>query len=122
MRRIPSLDGLRAISITAVVLGHMAKSYHAPRIFWDYYASVGVQIFFVISGFLITGILLREHETFGRIDLARFYLRRSLRIFPAAIVFMCVACIFFWRDLRWYDIMAALLYVANMDHVRPWIF
>jgi peptidoglycan/LPS O-acetylase OafA/YrhL len=122
MKRIPSLDGLRAISITLVVLGHMAKSYHAPRIFWEHYAAVGVEIFFVISGFLITQILLRERETSGGIDLPRFYLRRSLRIFPAAVVFICVAVAFFWRDLRWYDILAALLYVANMDHVRPWIF
>ena len=121
MKRIPSLDGLRAISIVLVILGHLAKSGHAPRVFWSYYAAVGVQIFFIISGFLITGILLSEHERTGNINLKNFYIRRSLRIFPAAIVFMLVAFAMFWPQLRWYNMVAALLYVANHDHARPWI-
>jgi peptidoglycan/LPS O-acetylase OafA/YrhL len=78
VKRIPSLDGLRALSIRLVVLGHMAKSGDAPQIFWDYYAAVGVEIFFVISGFLITSILLREHERTESINLKNFYIRRSL--------------------------------------------
>jgi peptidoglycan/LPS O-acetylase OafA/YrhL len=121
VKRIPSLDGLRAIAISMVVLGHMAKSGHAPRIFLEYYATVGVQIFFVISGFLITGILLREHDQTASISLTRFYARRSLRIFPAALVFLFFAFAFFWKDLRWYNMLAALLYVANHDASRPWI-
>jgi len=56
----------------------MAKSGDAPQIFWDYYAAVGVEIFFVISGFLITSILLREHERTESINLKNFYIRRSL--------------------------------------------
>ena len=44
VKRIPSPDGLRALSIRLVVLGHMAKSRDAPQIFWDYYAAVGVEI------------------------------------------------------------------------------
>jgi len=100
----------------------MAKSYHAPRIFWDTYGAVGVQIFFVISGYLITSILLREHEKTATIDLPKFYLRRSLRIFPAAFLFMAIAAVFFWRELRWYNILAATFYFANLDSSRPWIF
>jgi peptidoglycan/LPS O-acetylase OafA/YrhL len=121
MKRIPSLDGLRAISILLVVAGHMARSGHAPQIFWACYAEIGVRIFFVISGYLITGILLREHEQTSTISLREFYIRRAFRIFPAALVFLLVVFVFYWHQLRWFDIAAALLYVANMDPWRPWI-
>jgi len=104
-----------------VVLGHLAKSHHAPRVFWDHYGPAGVNVFFVISGYLITSILLREHEATATINLSRFYLRRSLRIFPASFVFLFVAFLFFWHSLHWYDMVAAMLYVANLDHARPWI-
>lgn len=61
MKRIPS-HGLCAISIAMVLVGHLAKSGHGPRIFWTTYAGIGVSIFFVISGYLITTILLKEHR------------------------------------------------------------
>lgn len=121
VKRIPSLDGLRAISIALVVVGHLAKSGHAPRIFWDIYSALGVKIFFVISGYLITTILLREQERTSRINLREFYIRRAYRIFPAALVFMLIAFAVYWRELRWYDMAAAMLYVANLDIRRPWI-
>ena len=122
MKRIPSLDGVRAISILLVVLGHLAKSRHAPQIFWEYYADTGVRIFFVISGFLITTILSKEHTRTSTISLRTFYLRRAYRIFPAAVVFILVMVVAYWRELRWYNIAAAFLYVANFDYTRPWIF
>lgn len=121
MKRIPSLDGLRAISIIFVVLSHMSKSGHAPRIFFQF-AATGVSIFFVISGYLITSILLREREHAGTINLREFYIRRAYRIFPAAFVFMAVAIVVFWPQFRWYHIAAGLLYVANYDLTRPWVF
>ncbi len=73
-----SLDGLRAISILAVIW------YHDPllRLLWRT-GFLGVHLFFVISGFLITTILLREKSQYGRISLRNFYIRRTLRIFPA---------------------------------------
>ncbi len=73
-----SLDGLRAISILAVMW------YHAPELrpIWRT-GFLGVHLFFVISGFLITTILLREKSDYGRISLKNFYIRRTLRIFPA---------------------------------------
>jgi peptidoglycan/LPS O-acetylase OafA/YrhL len=121
VKRIPSLDGLRAISIIFVVLGHMSKSGHAPVIF-NQFAATGVSIFFVISGYLITSILLRERERTGTINLREFYIRRAYRIFPAAFVFMAVAIVVFWPQFRWYHIAAGLLYVANYDLARPWVF
>jgi peptidoglycan/LPS O-acetylase OafA/YrhL len=116
---IPSLDGLRAISILLVVLGHLAKSRHAPQIFWDHYANTGVRIFFVISGYLITTILLREQSRTSTISLRTFYLRRAYRIFPAALCFMLAMTVVYWRDFRWFNIAAAFLYVANFDYSRP---
>lgn len=122
MKRIPSLDGLRAISILLVVLGHLAKSSHAPLIFWEHYAATGVRVFFVISGYLITTILLNEQQRTSTISLRTFYIRRAYRIFPAALFFVFAMTIAYWRDLRWYNIAAAFLYVANFDVSRPWIF
>lgn len=75
----PSLDGLRALSIIPVVWHH-ATPYPLPGVFGR--GGIGVDLFFAISGFLITTLLLRERQTFGTIDLRAFYLRRTLRIFP----------------------------------------
>src|ERR1700722_669076 len=86
-RNIPSLDGLRAVSVGMVVTAHL-NGILAQKIpflpFWLYifWGSLGVQIFFVISGFLITHLLLKELNITGSISLGRFYFRRALRIFP----------------------------------------
>ena len=72
---IRGLDGLRAFAVLAVIIGHATP--FAPG------GSVGVNIFFVLSGFLITSILRREHAATGRIDLRSFYIRRFLRLTPA---------------------------------------
>jgi len=122
MQRIPSLDGLRAISITLVVLSHLVKWRHISLGLVSTYGALGVHVFFVLSGYLITNLLLREHERSSTISLRDFYLRRAFRIFPAAFVFMAVAIVLYWHQMTWYHVAAALLYVANMDISRPWIF
>jgi peptidoglycan/LPS O-acetylase OafA/YrhL len=121
-RRIPSLDGLRAISITLVVLSHLVKWKHVSLGPVQTYGDLGVHIFFVLSGYLITNLLLREHERSFTISLRDFYIRRAFRIFPAALVFLVVVTALYWHEIRWYHTLAALLYVANMDISRPWIF
>jgi peptidoglycan/LPS O-acetylase OafA/YrhL len=120
VKRIPSLDGLRALSISLVIVGHMAYSGHGPR-FLSQYANLGVRIFFVISGYLITTILLAEHFRTGTVNLRDFYIRRAYRIFPAAMCFIFIIVLVYWRTLRWYDISAALLYLVNFDFARPWV-
>ena len=92
--RIRGMDGLRALAILLVVAGHAAVT-HRPRL--DETAveflsnlSIGVDLFFVISGFLITTLLLRERNRTGRIDLRSFYARRALRIFPAYYAYLAV--------------------------------
>jgi peptidoglycan/LPS O-acetylase OafA/YrhL len=74
VRYIPEFDGLRGVAITMVVLFHTV---HLPG------GYLGVDIFFVLSGFLITRLLIVEHERTGTISIGRFYLRRALRLMPA---------------------------------------
>jgi peptidoglycan/LPS O-acetylase OafA/YrhL len=120
VKRIPSLDGLRAISISLVCIGHLTHAGPVPR-FLAPYSLTGVRIFFVISGYLITTILLAEHSQTSTIDLRQFYIRRAYRILPAAAVFMLVVFVRYWHELRWYDVGAMLLYLVNFDIARPWM-
>jgi len=84
--RIPSLDGLRAVAVAMVVLGHASHTVELPlqyHLYMGLMAEFGVTIFFVLSGFLITNLMLREEQRTQSIDLKSFYLRRILRIIPA---------------------------------------
>ena len=117
--RIPSLDGLRAISISLVIAGHWAElRYHSDVA--GAFANLGVRIFFIISGYLITTLLLREHAKTSTIRLKHFYVRRAYRILPAALVFMLPVFVIFRHELRWYHSVAALLYLTNFDFTHPW--
>jgi peptidoglycan/LPS O-acetylase OafA/YrhL len=78
-------------------------------------------MFFVISGYLITTILMNEHLRISTINLREFYIRRAYRILPAAGVFMMVATVLYWHELRWFDIGAMLLYLVNYDGAAPWM-
>jgi peptidoglycan/LPS O-acetylase OafA/YrhL len=119
MSRIPSLDGLRAISILLVVVGHWAELRYRSDVAGAF-ANLGVRIFFVISGYLITTLLLKERAQTSTISLREFYVRRAYRILPAAFVFMLVVFAIYWRELRWYHMAAAALYVTNFDFAHPW--
>jgi peptidoglycan/LPS O-acetylase OafA/YrhL len=90
--RLPSLDGLRAVSICLVLLWHMYSQDAVPGtdFFSYYYGTLGVQIFFVISGFLITWLLLDEEAKTGSVSLKSFYARRGLRIIPVQIAYLSV--------------------------------
>jgi len=79
-RHFGSLDGLRCISIVAVIWSH-GPGFAAKSVLLSS-GRLGVDLFFAISGFLITSLLLRERRLIGDISLGRFYFRRSLRIFP----------------------------------------
>ncbi len=111
--RLPGLDGLRAIAVTGVLL------YHAELPGWFEGGFLGVDIFFAISGFLITFLLAREFSQTGNIAIGAFYLRRARRLFPAALlVIACsgTAAVFFAPDAlgRFQaDLLASLLYVSN---------
>ena len=80
----PSLDGMRGICIAAVVLYHGAAQ--AGLTGWVRGGFIGVSVFFTLSGFLITSLLLREHSTTGGIRLSQFWSRRIRRLWPASFV------------------------------------
>ncbi|WP_193605944.1 acyltransferase family protein [Nocardioides dongkuii] len=106
------IQGLRAFAVLAVVLDHLTE--------WPGGGFLGVDIFFVISGFLITGLLLREHEKTGHISFLGFYARRAKRILPASLLVIAATVLVGWgiltktqtRDLT-VDAVWALLFSAN---------
>ncbi|MFY0407333.1 acyltransferase family protein [Solicola sp. PLA-1-18] len=96
MARLRSLDGLRGVAILLVIVAHAASAALDPDdtglvgAVGRPVGQLGVTVFFVLSGFLITGILVREHDRTGTVSLRAFYLRRTLRIWPAFYVFLAV--------------------------------
>lgn len=108
----PEIQGVRAIAVIAVLIFHLW-----PSILPGGY--VGVDVFFVVSGFLITGLLLRQVERTGRIQVLDFYAKRIKRLLPAAtLVLVAVGiCVSLLPILRWADtaneIAASALYVEN---------
>ncbi len=109
---LPGLDGLRAIAVIAVLVYH-AEARWLPGGF------LGVEVFFVISGYLVTALLLADHERSGKVDLGGFWLRRARRLLPAVLTLIgavvAYALIFLpaeaasLRD----DSLAALIYLLN---------
>src|SRR5215204_5969121 len=108
----PGLDGLRALAVIAVLLYHAGLP-------WIPGGFLGVEIFFVISGYLITALLLAEWRQRGRIDLKTFWLRRARRLLPALYVLLVVtltfAVVFLPGEVAGLraDVIAALGYVTN---------
>ena len=92
-RRIPGLDGLRALAVIAVVWHHAHPGYTGFPISRNGF--LGVDVFFVLSGFLITTLLLQEERSTGGISLIGFYLRRSLRIFPLYYAVLLLMILYF---------------------------
>ena len=93
--RIPSLDGLRAVSIVFVLSAHATGTLHYPF----HYAldgGLGVRIFFVISGFIITHLMLDEEHQTGSVSLRQFYRRRALRILPPFWCYLATIAILGW--------------------------
>ena len=108
----PSLDGIRAFSVIAVML------YHA-NIAWLPGGFLGVEVFFVVSGFLITSLLIEERESTQHIDLKQFWIRRARRLLPAFFVMVCATavCVAFYAtdsapDFR-RDVLPSLGYFSN---------
>jgi peptidoglycan/LPS O-acetylase OafA/YrhL len=106
----PALDGIRAIAILAVIGAHV---YDWPRL-----GGNGVELFFVLSGFLITTLLLEEHRVEGHVSLKQFYRRRAYRLLPALYTMLAVFLVLeivegaLDRDAT-VGIVAGLLYVTN---------
>jgi peptidoglycan/LPS O-acetylase OafA/YrhL len=111
--RRPALDGLRGVAIALVVFDHITGLAGGAA------AKTGVTVFFALSGFLITSLLLTEWERRNRLHLATFYLRRALRLLPALVVCCGVLLVVAWvlDDARFANppaALSALFYVANI--------
>lgn len=121
--RIGAFDGLRAVAVMLVVSGHCFDSYHSvatsvPAWFKEIFgnASFGVRLFFVLSGYLITALLMREKAQTGSISLGKFYLRRTLRIFPAFYTYISVIALITWLtplEITPSQFLAAATYTWN---------
>ena len=121
--RVPSLDGLRAVAIGLVLISHAVPRSQGSN--WDRWigqlGGVGVDVFFVISGFLITLLLLRELDRTGGVDLNAFYWRRALRILPAYWIFLtCMGALVVsgYERVPASDFAAAFGYVMNFTPVH----
>jgi len=108
----PALDGLRGVAILLVLLGHALPGLPVA-------GPAGVSVFFALSGFLITTVLLETRDRIGRPGLGGFYLRRARRLFPAVGVFLAVVAI---ADALWWpwltrpaDLLASVFYVRNIQ-------
>ena len=117
----PSIDGLRAVAIITVILYHSSVGTK-----WNNFTdgTIGVLIFFIISGFLITTLLLKEKALKGKISLKKFYIRRVLRIFPVAYLYIFTLIIlhhWFWFRLSVVNVLTSLLYLKNFPTDTTWL-
>jgi len=110
---LPSLDGVRALAVMLVVISHFGLSW-VP-------AGFGVTIFFGLSGFLITRLLLSEQRLTGSVDIPLFYMRRMLRLGPALLFFVAVSSFIAWM-IGWpptgIELAGALLYFQNYLNIH----
>lgn len=115
-RYLPGLDGFRAIAVTAIIIFHMNPN-------WLPGGFLGVDTFFVISGYLITALLISEYYITGEIDLINFWLRRIKRLIPAVLFMLTVILTYtaFFKPEIIFDIkkdtIAAFFYVSNWWYI-----
>ena len=123
---VPGLDGLRALAVGMVLVAHAGYGEFVP-------GGLGVTIFFAISGYLITTLLVNENSRTGTIKLREFYTRRILRLYPelVALILLCLASGAFWPFTATpFEKLAGLLYYMNyyyvfgphyaIEHSYPW--
>ena len=123
--RILSLDGIRAICIVLVLLGHLSGTRGIGEIDLGIgdYAHLGVNVFFLISGYLITRLLAKEELSTGAISLKLFYIRRTIRIFPASYGYILFILILQWagvHTLATANYVHAATYTINYFAERSW--
>jgi peptidoglycan/LPS O-acetylase OafA/YrhL len=113
-RAIPSLNGIRGTAAMAVVFGHIQRK--GAFVLPDWIRGYAVTCFFVLSGFLITNLLVRERAKSNTVSLKDFYYRRTLRIFPAFYVFCALFLAIFLvqgRLVQWPAYLAAVFYISD---------
>ncbi|MDZ4289632.1 MAG: acyltransferase [Prosthecobacter sp.] len=128
-QRLPGLDGLRALAVSCVLFSHAFASAGFPTLGWlsqlqrTFSGLFGVQVFFTISGFIITLLLCREKQGTGSVSLKQFWLRRALRILPPAVAYLLVVQVVMIAgaapvpgETQW----GSLLFYRNFMPQEPW--
>ena len=123
MKHVPALDGLRGIAVAAVVIFHLRLNAGGTRLLPGGY--LGVDVFFCLSGYLITSLLIAERRRSGTISLRSFWLRRAKRLLPALFAMVLAVVAVVAVDARTAEILgsqrgpalATLLYVANWREI-----
>ena len=114
--RLPGLDGLRVGAMALVVAGHAAHAGLVPKgLLWRI-ENAGTTVFLVLSGFLVTLLLLREVDRTGHIDLGRFLIKRAARLMPSYLAMVACAALLGLAgaiELDWADVRSALLLVTD---------
>ncbi|MDO3644719.1 acyltransferase [Mucilaginibacter sp. L3T2-6] len=116
----PSIDGLRGISILSVIFRHFSLN-ESWGVWID--GTIGIHIFFIISGFLITTLLLKEKISKGCVSLKNFYIRRTLRIFPVAYLYILTLIVLsniFDFSLSSKSILTSIFYLKNFPIASEW--
>ena len=114
---VPSLNGLRAVSVTVVILSHLYTQLGIPEEFLPISSATAVDVFFVISGFLITLLLIREQDRHHQVSIRNFFIRRVFRIVPAYVAFLGVmyaVSLLGWTKLNPVQLLIALTYTSNI--------
>ncbi|MFM8972396.1 MAG: acyltransferase family protein, partial [Actinomycetota bacterium] len=115
----PALDGIRALAVIAVVLYH--DCVNRPRDRWVPGGFLGVDVFLVLSGFLITGILLTNRERTGRTATKEFWIRRARRLLPALLVMLLFGAAYgYFASPKWELASLWSQTVATMLYVENW--
>lgn len=134
IKKIPSINGLRAISILVVIAFHLTAMGFLPQPYTDivwlepftkifYNGYLGVNVFFVISGFLITTLLMKETVKTGTISFKKFFIRRTLRIFPAYYFLLLVYAVLQFCaiiDINWGSWATAITYMKYFNWKKDW--
>lgn len=112
---MPALDGLRAVSILLVLISHAWLGHIVP-------GGLGVTIFFFISGFIITTLMINEYETDNSISIKNFYIRRFFRIIPAMLVYVVISIFFLLLingAVNLSELSAVVLFYSNYYSITP---
>jgi peptidoglycan/LPS O-acetylase OafA/YrhL len=127
--RIRELDLLRMVAVLMVLGSHMRPAPPGATAFmktvadyWTQCGWMGVDLFFVLSGFLVSGLLFREHQRFGHVAIGRFLVRRGLKIYPAFYVLLAISAVVFtvpvfasfrWKEMTSWDFLCEALFIQN---------
>lgn len=122
-KRLQAIDILRALALILVLGRHMipcpaetSSFFHKISILWIRGGWIGVDLFFVLSGFLVSGLLFKEHRTFGDIERKNFLIRRGFKIYPPFWIMLIITnliIVVFNNPVRWNELLSEALFIQN---------